>query len=269
VNLLTVKRGSHDRDLVQRVQAFLRGAGLYLGTIDGDFGPHTEGAVRDWQRLRGLTPDGIVGNTTWGSMMAAGLALLPSATPATETGSPNWPPRPTLLRPLSSAERSRLFGSFDYEPDPMPNNPEAIRITKRSPDFQLVDVPLPELLGVPGFPRSGRVQFEDTVAHQLRTLVTAWRKAGLLDRIISWAGTYSPRFVRGSRTSLSNHAWATAFDVNVAQNGLGARPALVGERGCVRELVPLANEHGFYWGGHFTRPDGMHFEACRVIPRRD
>jgi len=27
--------------------------------------------------------------------------------------------------------------------------------------------------------------------------------------------------------------------------------------------VPLANEHGFYWGGHFRhRPDGMHFEIA-------
>jgi hypothetical protein len=45
-------------------------------------------------------------------------------------------------------------------------------------------------------------------------------------------------------------------------------PALKGELGSVRELVPLANRHGFYWGGHFRgRPDGMHFEAARIIGR--
>jgi len=29
------------------------------------------------------------------------------------------------------------------------------------------------------------------------------------------------------------------------------------------KLVPIANELGFYWGGHFTRRDGMHFELAK------
>jgi hypothetical protein len=34
----------------------------------------------------------------------------------------------------------------------------------------------------------------------------------------------------------------------------------------VRELVPIANKHGFYWGGHYSkRADGMHFEAAKVV----
>jgi hypothetical protein len=49
---------------------------------------------------------------------------------------------------------------------------------------------------------------------------------------------------------------------------------MIGEKGCVRELVPIANEHGFYWGGHFGsvvngkmigRMDGMHFEIAKII----
>ncbi|PYN75607.1 MAG: hypothetical protein DMD96_27450 [Candidatus Rokuibacteriota bacterium] len=28
--------------------------------------------------------------------------------------------------------------------------------------------------------------------------------------------------------------------------------------------VPIAQEHGFYWGDHFSRCDGMHFEVARV-----
>jgi hypothetical protein len=47
---------------------------------------------------------------------------------------------------------------------------------------------------------------------------------------------------------------------------LGKRPALVSEKGSVRELVPIANKYGFYWGGHFnSRPDGMHFEAAKIL----
>jgi hypothetical protein len=42
-------------------------------------------------------------------------------------------------------------------------------------------------------------------------------------------------------------------------------PALLGHDGTVRELVSIANAHGFYWGGHFrNRPDGMHFEIAEV-----
>jgi hypothetical protein len=38
-----------------------------------------------------------------------------------------------------------------------------------------------------------------------------------------------------------------------------------GKKGSVRELVPIANKHGIYRGGHFKgRPDGMHFEVARV-----
>jgi len=40
---------------------------------------------------------------------------------------------------------------------------------------------------------------------------------------------------------------------------------LVGQKGCVRELVPIAHENGFYWGGHFSRLDGMHFEIAKIL----
>jgi hypothetical protein len=71
------------------------------------------------------------------------------------------------------------------------------------------------------------------------------------------------RFIRCSTSSLSNHAFGTAFDINADQNPLGHQPALPGEPGCVFELVPIAHKFGFYWGGHFKdRRDGMHFEIA-------
>jgi hypothetical protein len=84
--------------------------------------------------------------------------------------------------------------------------------------------------------------------------------------VLTWEGSFAPRFVRGSNVTLSNHAWGTAFDINYAWNTLGAQPALRGQKGSVRELVPIANEFGFYWGGHFKgRADGMHFEVARPL----
>lgn len=53
-------KGQAVKDLQSRLNALIH-AGL---TVDGDFGPATEGAVKLFQRDRGLTPDGIVGPKT-------------------------------------------------------------------------------------------------------------------------------------------------------------------------------------------------------------
>ena len=125
-------------------------------------------------------------------------------------------------------------------------------------------VEIPQLRGVSGAPSSASVRFHRRAADQLRELWRAWEAAGLLRLVLTWEGAFAPRFVRGSDTVLSNHAHGSAFDINAPWNALGARPALVGQRGGVRELVPIANRHGFFWGGHFRdRADGMHFEVAR------
>lgn len=49
---------------------------------DGSFGPGTESAVKKWQSSNGLTPDGIVGDVTWGKMSIG------SITPNLSTSTP-------------------------------------------------------------------------------------------------------------------------------------------------------------------------------------
>lgn len=90
----------------------------------------------------------------------------------------------------------------------------------------------------------------------LRKLIAAY-KAGKLkksDSLKTWDGCYVIRNVRGSSTSLSRHSWAMAFDINAAWNGLGVKPVFS------KEFVDIFKSEGFYWGGDFTRKDGMHFE---------
>jgi hypothetical protein len=169
---------------------------------------------------------------------------------------------------VSTADRERIFGKFAYKATPSAANPEGITITDGWASTNIVMVEVPQLKGINGAPGSCKVPFHRLGADQLKAMWQAWEDDGLLPLVLGWAGSWVPRFVRGSRTHLSNHAFGTAFDINVPWNMLGAQPALVGKKGSVRKLVPIANAHGFYWGGHFGygggRADGMHFELAEV-----
>jgi hypothetical protein len=263
-----LRTGSRGDD-VEQWQLFLRGQDFDdvfdLVEIDGIFGDITDKATKAFQRQFRLQADGVVGNRTYGQAMLLGLDVLPDPGDA-ELG-PNWPTHPTHLRPLiTNDERMQIFGRFEFVADPRPGNPEAIKLTDKWERDNIVRIEIPQLKGVSNAPRNGAVRFHASVAEQAAALFRAWQDEGLIARVLTWGGAYVSRYVRGSRTTLSNHAFGSAFDINVSWNRLGARPALKGREGCVRELVSLANQHGFYWGGHHTRrPDGMHFELARKL----
>lgn len=67
---------------VTYIQSLLNQAGAHLAT-DGQFGPQTASAVRQFQQDHGLTVDGIVGPQTWGALLhvvpaARGPSLVPT-----------------------------------------------------------------------------------------------------------------------------------------------------------------------------------------------
>ncbi len=252
-------RGSNVKDW----QYFLIGQGFQPGVADGIFGEKTVTATKEFQAKYNLTADGIVGNRTFARAMLLGFQLVDPDGDPNNRQSPLWPPKPDFRPLTSTAERQRLFGRYSYTHRPIPGNRENIVIHGNWERENIVKVNIPQLAGVKYAPRSRDIFFHRHAAGQVASLFKAWEDAGLIDRTLTWAGSYVPRLVRGGK-SLSNHAFGTAFDINVPWNGLGVRPALVGEKGSVRELVPIAHEHGFYWGGHFTRQDGMHFEVAEI-----
>jgi D-alanyl-D-alanine carboxypeptidase len=73
-----------------------------------------------------------------------------------------------------------------------------------------------------------------------------------------YGGCYVPRFIAGT-TTLSNHAFGLAFDLNVPEN----------ERGTVglinRQVVGIFQKWGFTWGGTWHYTDPMHFELNRIV----
>lgn len=253
--------------LVRTWEEFLRGHDMFMEVADGKFTQATRLATIEFQKSRKLYPDGIIGNKTWGTAMAEGLEMV-ADTDKSKSG-PNWPAQPKGVRPASLAVRQELFGAFRYKPAPHPKNPEAIKILGKWTAQNITRVTVPQLKGVLGAPKSGRVFFHKKAVPQLKALFLAWEYAGLSHLVEGWAGSWVPRFVRGSRSSLSNHAWGTAFDINVPWNGLRRTPAHAGQRGSVRELVPLAAKLGWFWGGWFKRKDGMHFEVSKLLSQEE
>jgi putative chitinase len=67
----------------------------------GKFGPKTEAAVKGWQSAHGLTPDGIVGDSTWGKLFAE-VAQVPTPQIIVQ-------PEPTIV-PQSGFKLDRLVG---------------------------------------------------------------------------------------------------------------------------------------------------------------
>ena len=189
----------------------------------------------------------------------------------------NWPLAPADLEQPSPARTRQLFGEFEYSD--IPGDPGcAITIKGNWESNNIEEVEIPQLAGKTNG-TTGKamtknvIRFNKKASKQLQRLWKAWEDAKLLDRIITYDGGFVPRHMKkkggGCGVSLSNHAWGSAFDINAQWNGLGAEPALVGEKGCTRELVAIANQHGFYWGGHFGTKDGMHFEVAKIIEYKD
>jgi hypothetical protein len=250
---------------------------------DGIFGSATDKATKEWQVSQGLTADGVVGPATWNEAIRDGFPM--EAVPVTKVDDPDtdvdsdpevevkpvdsgvdktsnkWPPCPAGVKPLSSnASRQSLFGKIEYVSAPVPKNPEAIKITNDWSKKNIAQFSIPLL-------SSKKISMHKAAGPQYQAWFEAIEKKGLADRIISFSGCWVPRYVRGSRKTLSNHSWAVAIDINVPWNGRGRQSALVGKKGCVRELAEFCADFGIFWGGWYkgAPEDGMHFELFKIL----
>ena len=90
---------------------------------------------------------------------------------------------------------------------------------------------------------------------QLKAALLDIQAQGLADKIHpnEYAGCYYPRFIAGT-TTLSNHSFGLAFDINTPGNQRGT----VGE--IDRGVVAAFEKWGFTWGVTWHYTDPMHFE---------
>jgi D-alanyl-D-alanine carboxypeptidase/Putative peptidoglycan binding domain len=262
--LRVLRKGVKGKD-VEQWQNFLIGQGFKDKLLaDGDFGQKTQNATIEFQQHFNLKADGVVGNKTFAKAMELGFELIEDKED-TSTEGPNFPPPPDFKPLVSNAARAKVFGTIEFKRKPLPTNAENIVITNGWDKANIEKIIIPQLVGVPGAPHDGGIFFHRLARQQLLDMWAGWDKAGLRDHFLSWDGSFVPRLVRGTTSTLSNHAFGTAFDINASFNVMGTMPALVGSKGSVRELVKIANDNGFWWGGHFAkRKDGMHFEVAEV-----
>jgi hypothetical protein len=79
---------------------------------------------------------------------------------------------------------------------------------------------------------------------------------GMWEQIVNFGGIYNDRSVKGS-SKVSTHAWGISVDIDTLNNPLGKAPKMD------LKLVKVFEDHGFEWGGRWTRPDGMHHQYAR------
>lgn len=72
--------GAFEKPTTELIQQALQNAGLYTGKVDGDLGPRTKRAIREFQEQNGLSADGKVGPKTW-QKLSPYLATAPAAAP--------------------------------------------------------------------------------------------------------------------------------------------------------------------------------------------
>lgn len=108
-------------------------------------------------------------------------------------------------------------------------------------------------------PILGTVTCHKDLFPQLRAALLEIQGSGLGHEIHpdEYAGCYYPRFIANS-TSLSNHSYGLALDLNVPGNGRGT----VGEMN--RAVVAIFKKWGFGWGGDWNWTDPMHFELAEI-----
>jgi len=263
--LRVIRLNSRSEEVV-RWQLFLRGQSPTSEVIaTGNFDKQTDVETRLFQKSHGLKADGIVGNQTYGAALMLGFSLADDLDSESDI---NYPRQPAWIKQITNAERYTTFGTFKYVPAPSSGDPEAIRITDDWAKKNIATFEIPQLKGVIAAPSSRKILLHVKFGPAVVKTFAEWEAAGLSGKVLTWGGAWVPRFVRGSRVTLSNHAWGTAFDINAPWNGLGKVPAHRDQKGSVRDLLLIAAENGLFSGCWFKgRPDGMHFEAGVLLNR--
>lgn len=121
---------------------------------------------------------------------------------------------------------------------------------------------------VPGVPREFTLR-DGSAGFLLIWFVMFWHQR--IDRVgkgiwDEWGWAVRP--VRGQTSGYSNHASATAADVDATQHPMGVsiwRTFNLAEIIAIRWVIRVRLRHVLEWGGEWERADGMHIELNKSL----
>lgn len=130
-NTRVLQLGSREQAVTQ-LQRQLQQLGFYAGATDGIYGPQTKAAVAQFQRSKGLQPDGVVGVNTWTALQT--ISRQPQSTrPSAPTPTPQTQTDRRAAPPLPSPPPVSAPASAPASPSP----PQLPRQTEDSPQLPL------------------------------------------------------------------------------------------------------------------------------------
>lgn len=171
----------------------------------------------------------------------------------TAPAKPDWNVKPTWP---NQAGRNAYYG-----------NPRGRNPANPSPTWEkanLVRIVPPYRMTYDGRPVSSIRIHKKCAASLSRIFAAIWEASGKNQSVVDgwgasiFGGTYVYRLTRGGN-SLSSHSWGCAIDLDPARNGLGDATPNFAKVPAV--LKAFADER-WTWGGDWSRPDGMHWQAA-------
>lgn len=153
---------------------------------------------------------------------------------------------PSTLPYISNSVRDLWYGPIAFMNAPTASNPEGILITNNFKQNIVRRL----------FPIIGTIDIHYQAVDSLDAILSEIAQKGWTSKVKQFDGSWVPRYVRGSQSSLSSHSYGTSIDLNARDNPRGSPPTTDQAL-----LAPIFEKHGWYWGDRFTSiRDPMHFE---------
>jgi len=232
---------------------------------DGVFGSkETKPAVMKVQAIameKGLDigedkPDGVVGKMTTAAFMQMGWEPV-GYTQIEEKVDENYA-KPDY-KALRQHERIAKFGT----PGSIGEDGKFVLDEKFRKEITSIDIA--DFVTLPkDFEGSTKLFLHKKVKGQWKAILSEIEAQGLGKDLLTCGGSWAPRFVRGSRTTFSSHAFGTAIDFNVPWNYMRQTPARKGKKGYLGNIVAICKHYKVYSGAWFRRLDGMHLESTHT-----
>jgi len=150
--------------------------------------------------------------------------------------------------PANQAELEAVFGKFAFHHLTEPLG--SIEIDAPWPAKNIVAIHHPIL------PR--QVEIHRFIAGPFRDAISRIAYACPDYKIVTCTGFVPRHKMHDPAKGLSLHSWGAAFDLNPSTNKYGQR-----DHDLPETLIKIFEERGFEWGGRWSTPDPMHFQAAK------